>query len=133
ALQAASWEGNDEIVQLLLERGADVHAGGGKCGNALQASSFMGHINTVQLLLKSGARASYSHPATFSRTWGAHVELCNPLQAACLEGHMSVAELLLDHGVEQEHLDTALQSALAKGSSYQHIVDLLLAHGAKQK
>ncbi|CUS15222.1 unnamed protein product, partial [Tuber aestivum] len=37
-LQAAAFQGNESVVQLLLERGAEVNAKGGYFGNALQAA-----------------------------------------------------------------------------------------------
>jgi hypothetical protein len=42
ALQSASWAGHEEVVQLLLDNGAEVNAQGGKYGNALQAASWAG-------------------------------------------------------------------------------------------
>ncbi|KAK4220982.1 ankyrin repeat-containing domain protein, partial [Podospora fimiseda] len=55
ALQAASSEGHQEIVKLLLDKGADVNAQGGFYGNALQAASSEGHQQIVKLLLDKGA------------------------------------------------------------------------------
>ncbi|KAK7906364.1 hypothetical protein PG985_016370 [Apiospora marii] len=55
ALQAASVRGSQEVVRLLLEKGADVHAQGGKYGNALQAASLRGSQEVVRLLLEKGA------------------------------------------------------------------------------
>jgi hypothetical protein len=43
-------------VQLLLDKGADVNAQGGKYGNALQAASVGGHTGVMQLLQAAGAR-----------------------------------------------------------------------------
>ncbi|KAJ5710401.1 hypothetical protein N7488_004557 [Penicillium malachiteum] len=40
---SASWNGSEKVVQLLLEKGAEVNAQGGDYGNALQAASFGGH------------------------------------------------------------------------------------------
>ena len=54
-LYAASFEGHDEIIELLLSKGADVNAQGGKYGNALQAASSRGHDKIVELLLSKGA------------------------------------------------------------------------------
>jgi ankyrin repeat protein len=41
-LQAASLTGTEEIVQLLLDNGADVNAQGEEYGNPLQAISYQG-------------------------------------------------------------------------------------------
>ena len=43
ALQAASDGRHDQIVQRLLEKGADVNAQGGRYCTALQAASVRGH------------------------------------------------------------------------------------------
>ena len=60
ALQAASWKGNEKIVQLLLNAGANVNAQGSRFGNALQAASVSdyGNEETVQLLLDAGANVN---------------------------------------------------------------------------
>jgi ankyrin repeat protein len=55
ALQAAAWSGNESIVRLLLDRGADINAQGGRCGNALQAAAYRGYESIAQLLLDRGA------------------------------------------------------------------------------
>ena len=56
ALQAASGEGHDKVMQMLLDQGVDVNAqGGGVYGNALQAASCKGHDKVVQILLNQGA------------------------------------------------------------------------------
>jgi ankyrin repeat protein len=41
--QAAALDGREAVVQLLVDRGADVNALGGECGNALQAAALDGH------------------------------------------------------------------------------------------
>ena len=46
-LQAASYRGDDQVVQMLLDRGANVNAQGGEYGNALQAASSEGHDQVV--------------------------------------------------------------------------------------
>ena len=54
ALQAASYNGDEKLVELLLDKGADVNAQGGDYGNALYAASVGGH-EVVELLLGRGA------------------------------------------------------------------------------
>lgn len=53
ALQAASAEGHLEIVQLLLDKTANVNARG-IYGNALEAASAEFHLNIVKLLRRRG-------------------------------------------------------------------------------
>ncbi|KAJ5995718.1 ankyrin [Penicillium waksmanii] len=50
AIQAASSEGHQEIVKLLLDQGADINIQGRHYGNALQAVSRGGHQEIVKLL-----------------------------------------------------------------------------------
>ena len=43
------------MVQMLLDKGADVNAQGGYYNNALQAALFKGHDQVIQMLLDKGA------------------------------------------------------------------------------
>jgi hypothetical protein len=54
-LYLTSEAGHDRTVQLLLEKGADVNAQGGRYGNALQVASYRGHEAIVKLVLEKGA------------------------------------------------------------------------------
>ena len=47
--------GNEAVVKLLLENGADVNAQGGQYGNALQGAVQSGNEAVVKLLLEDGA------------------------------------------------------------------------------
>ncbi|KAH7187521.1 hypothetical protein BKA60DRAFT_602335 [Fusarium oxysporum] len=72
-----------EIVQLLLDKGADINVQGGVYGNALQAASCEGDREVVQLLLDKGADV-HAQGGLYD----------NALQAAICEGHQGVAQLL---------------------------------------
>ncbi|KJA13151.1 hypothetical protein HYPSUDRAFT_151876, partial [Hypholoma sublateritium FD-334 SS-4] len=75
--QAASCNGHQEIVELLLANGADVNAQGGKHSNALQAASYKGHQEIVQLLLANGTNVNVQ-----GGDYG------NALQATSCKGHI---------------------------------------------
>ena len=88
-LQAASDEGHDKAVKLLLDKGADVNAQGGHFGNALQAASFEGHDKIIELLLGKGADVNAR-----GGQYG------NALHAASSQGHDKTIELLLGKGAD---------------------------------
>jgi len=54
ALQAASRGGHREVVEILLEHGANINAEGGRHGNALYIASEGGHSEVVRVLLEHG-------------------------------------------------------------------------------
>jgi len=120
ALQAASVRGDDKIVRLLLENGADVNAQSGEYGNSLCAASYWGRDQTVQKLLENGADVNMRG------------EYGNALQAASRTGHDLIAQKLLGIGLDLRKLegeyDFVLQAASA-GGHYQ-IVQQLLERGA---
>ena len=54
-IHIAAWQGNGEIVKLLLDRGADVNACGDGGRTALHYAIEHGHADVVQLLVSRGA------------------------------------------------------------------------------
>jgi ankyrin repeat protein len=121
ALQAISVEGHEAIVKLLLDKGADANAQGGRFGNALCEASARGHEAVVKLLLDKGANANAQ---------GGHFS--NALYEASVEGHEAVVKLLLDKGANANaqgaHFGNALYAASARG--HEAVVKLLLDKGA---
>ncbi|KAF6814750.1 ankyrin repeat protein [Colletotrichum plurivorum] len=106
---------------MILGRGVDVNAQGGRFGSAIQAASFHGHQRIVQLLLDSGADIN-AQRGSFG----------NPLWAASYVGCHKTVQLLLDLGADinaqsgAEHI--ALRCASIRG--HQEIVKLLIDRGA---
>jgi hypothetical protein len=120
-LQAASAQGQIEVVKLLLRNGADVNAQGGDYPNALQAASAAGHDNIVRILLDNDADVNIEG--------GEHG---NALQAASAGGHDKIVQMLLDMGADVNaqggKYGNALQAASAEG--HDNIVQMLLGAGA---
>ncbi|RHZ53561.1 uncharacterized protein CDV56_100734 [Aspergillus thermomutatus] len=120
-LYYASLAGLRCIVELLLEKGADVNAQGGLYGNPLQAACGRGDKEVVQLLLEKGADVNAQGG-----------EYGNALQAACVEGDKEVVQLLLEKGAEVNaqggQYGNPLQAACGRGDK--EVVQLLLEKGA---
>jgi RNA polymerase sigma factor (sigma-70 family) len=84
-LHEASVRGEDKIVKLLLEYGADINVRGGQNqGTPLHAAAAAGHLSTAQVLLESGA-----NPRATDGVLGA-----TPDQWAKFFGHSDLAETL---------------------------------------
>jgi hypothetical protein len=75
------------VNKLLLSKGADINAQGGRYGNALQAASEQGHDKIVELLLSKGADVNAQ-----GGRYG------NALQTASLYGYDKIIKILLEKG-----------------------------------
>jgi ankyrin repeat protein len=126
ALQAASEEGHEQIVDMLLDRGAEINVTtkGGVYSNALQAASYRGHRHIVEMLLNRGADVNINARSRYHT---------NALQAASERGHKQIVELLLDRGANVNaqggYYSNALQAASKAG--HEQIVEILLDRGAE--
>ncbi|KAI0898840.1 hypothetical protein F4806DRAFT_455761 [Annulohypoxylon nitens] len=89
ALQAASYQGHLEIVQILVSiyEGADVNVGGRVYGTALQAASYQGYLEIVQFLVQAGADINAR-----GGKYGSAME------AATSQRHSNIVEYLLSTG-----------------------------------
>ncbi|KAL9131147.1 MAG: hypothetical protein Q9217_000848 [Psora testacea] len=154
ALYYAAHAGLETSVKMLLAKGADVNATGGRYGNALQAAACKGHLDVVELLLAGGAdvnqaggdygnalqgACSYGHRrcAMLLIVNGADVnakggEHGTALHAAAFIGHERIAALLIENGAEIDCLDDAHSTPLlwAAREGHHETVQLLLKHGA---
>ncbi|KAK2594031.1 hypothetical protein QQS21_008250 [Conoideocrella luteorostrata] len=121
SFQAACYRGYVEIVRMLLENGADVNAKDGPFGNALQAASDRGHVKTVQILLDNGADVNAQ-----SKAHG------NALQRASNRGHVETVHMLLDNGADVNAQGGYFGNALQAASITGHVetVQILLDNGA---
>ena len=120
-------EGQDEILHMLLNAGANVNAPAVESCNALQAAANKTDtIDYVQLLLDRGADVNEHYGR---RHYGR-----SALQAAADQGNIQLVQLLLLHGADVNASPcecygvTALQAASISG--HLEVVALLLAAGA---
>ena len=120
-LHAASLGGHEKVVQMLLEKGANINAQGGLYGSVLQAASLGGHEKVVQMLLEKGANINVQ-----GGRYG------STLQAASIRGYKKVVQMLLEKGAninaQGGYYGSALQAASSKG--HEKVVQMLLEKGA---
>ncbi|GLB45326.1 hypothetical protein LshimejAT787_2100860 [Lyophyllum shimeji] len=153
ALHFAVTSGNNELVNVLLEVGADIDACTRMGVTPLSLASWLGHEPLVRSLLDKGAAIDPPYP--FLRSVFRHLrprksnadgiplelrpllaiglESNTPLYRAADNGHGEVVQVLLEHGADINAKDidgkTALHGAAAAWSSLA-VVRLLLEKGA---
>ena len=120
-LISAALHGHNDVVQLLLDKGAEPNLSDQNGNTALLYAAFRGHLDVVQLLLNRGADVNMAdYYGTTPLHWAAEI------------GHKHVVKLLLDRGAEpnkeNRNGETPLIGA-AKGKK--DIVQLLLDSGAE--
>jgi hypothetical protein len=115
-------EDHVDLVQLLLEYGADMAAKDGDFGHSpLHWAAIVGKAEASLLLLEHGADVSAKDKAGMT-----------PLCCAALQGHRAVALVLLENGADVSSLDVAGRTALHLASMQGHaeLVQLLIEHQA---
>ena len=108
--------GHLEVVQLLIEAGADMNVAAGRM-TALKAAVAKGFFAVTRCLVQNGA------------------DLRHSLHIAALHGNLRIARLLLDAGAETDERNNTLDSGmtalhLAAGSGCLEMVQLLIENGA---
>jgi hypothetical protein len=128
-LYYAALLGLREVVELLLDKGADVNAQGGEYGNALQAASARGHEAASVRVHEAVMKLLLDKDADVNVQGG---QYGNALYTASARGHKAVVKLLLDKGAEVNaqggRYGNALQAASARG--HEAVMKLLLDKGA---
>ena len=118
ALQAASYKGSKETVELLLANGADISMQGGHYGNALNAAAFKGHETLLQQFI--GNHLVDRNVADGQGRTALHL--------AARGGHLQAVDYLLDLGLDRNARDKKGETALhyaASGASTEVVRRLL--------
>ncbi len=119
-------QGNEQLVNILLDSGADIDASDSDGRTALRAAVFSGHENIVKLLLKYGANVNKCD-----------IEHRSVLQVAIYMGHYSIVACLLSSGANINHEDLIGRGMLSTAiyttnkRSQLDMIKLLLKYGAK--
>ena len=126
ALTWAATNGQEEIVHLLLEAGADTEWRGDDdppLYTALHVAAQYGRSEVARVLLEFDAD-----------TEAFDGERRRPLHLACLKGHASVAQLLLDAGAdkEAENRDGQRPLHIATALGHFHVARVLLQSGVER-
>ncbi|CAE7422845.1 kidins220b [Symbiodinium sp. CCMP2592] len=154
-LMLASSLGRLQVVQLLLEAGAQVELDDSSRFTALMHAAYNGHAQVVQLLLESGSHledcdyedstalmfaAGFGHAEVVKVLLdaGARKDACDivsghtALMRASINGHAEVTELLLEAKAQVNLCDKELGTPLSFAANEGHaqVVQLLLAAGA---
>ena len=122
-LQLAAQENYNELIRLLLHKGANVNALNRVGQTPLAWAARFGSIESVKLLLKAGANPN---------TTDIKYQL-TPLIAAAYGNHIKIGELLIQNGAKINHKEvinnaSALIWALTKNNT--DFVKMLVRHGA---
>ncbi|CAN9502092.1 unnamed protein product [Ophioblennius macclurei] len=121
-LMVAAEQGNLEIVQELIRRGANVNLDDVDCWTALISAAKEGHIEVVKELLENNANLEHRDMGGWTAVmWAAY------------KGRTDVAQLLLEKGANPNITGqySVYPIIWAAGRGHAEIVDLLLQHGAK--
>ncbi|PIG85153.1 ankyrin repeat protein [Aspergillus arachidicola] len=154
ALLVASHCGNEEIVELLLQRNARLNVTDKSGSTALHLAASRGHCEVLKLLLLEGSDTEALNTRGRTALWLAaergQLEAANiliaglakvntraenqmtPLHTAAKEGHEAVVEFLVLNGADMEARDGMMMTALHHACEEGHlgVVELLLNHKA---
>jgi ankyrin repeat protein len=146
ALHLAAIDNHAEVVDLLVERGAEIDATDDELGMTPAGwANEKGHTDMVQRLAERGARFDLHSAAAFGMTLRLRTLLAEdpsdlnrsnafgtPLHFAAVWGQPEAAEILLIEGADRSlrncHGQTALEIARAQASSDAAACEIVLPH-----
>uniref|UniRef100_H3BA65 Ankyrin repeat and KH domain containing 1 n=1 Tax=Latimeria chalumnae TaxID=7897 RepID=H3BA65_LATCH len=123
ALTLACAGGHEELVSVLIARGANIEHRDKKGFTPLILAATAGHVGVVEILLDKGGDIEAQSERTKD----------TPLSLACSGGRQEVVELLLARGANKEHRNVSDYTplSLAASGGYVNIIKILLNGGAE--
>ncbi|CAG9980499.1 unnamed protein product [Clonostachys byssicola] len=147
ALMTAASSGKIELVELLLNHGADINLQGKDGSSPLGIAARQGHEEIVDLLLDRAAKVGF--PSIKAAILGGQVQIAEKLigseydlqdeamgeilQLACLQGFGSLAESLIQNGANVNFSDWDRHGSVLQAAAQQdneEIIQLLINNGA---
>ncbi len=137
ALHRASLRGYNQILEILLQNGADTEIGDKYDWTPIERAASRGEVATVELLLKYGANVEGSYD----------ISRRSPLMITVVDRHVEVCKFFLEKGANLEVIDkdgmSLLELALEEKkhyednyevrSKYEEIIDLLRKYGGENE
>jgi ankyrin repeat protein len=116
-LVLASYYGHHNVVQLLIDFGADVNRVDQSGWSSLYAASQRGHLATVQILLDNGADVNSVSKSSST-----------PLHEASQNGNLSMVQVLVENGkanITCKNYFGSTPIVLARGNRHRDVVNYL--------
>jgi ankyrin repeat protein len=122
ALHFVAAKGDEDVLKLLLAKGANVHLQAADGSTALNNAATMGRTGAARLLIEAGADVNHKTR-----------DGLNPLLIAADRGHTECVQLLLEKGADVNIKGSFGDSALyhAEQGGHQQIVQMLRDAGAR--
>lgn len=120
ALQRAASAGQSEIVQLLLDRGADIEATLNQ-KTVLMMAAVTGNYDTVTVLVRAGANQDVQDPTSYGMLAFHH---------AARQGNLEALQAFLDLGTDPDVLENTQSTALMYTAYYGYLEASQLLIGA---
>lgn len=155
-LHMATRKGDQQMVNVLLQYGADVEAKNDRDETPLEIAACEGSASIMRTLLSKGAKIRDPRMLLRRAAWGGHVDVAQillergteinvtaetqqggerstPLHAAVIANRPDMVEFLVAHGADVNATDSVRRTPLhlAAESLYTQIAKTLLAHGSK--
>jgi ankyrin repeat protein len=121
ALILAAQKGQDDVIQMLVARGAEIDAQNTDGVTAVFLAALNGHVSSTRLLARHGARLDLK---TNKEGW-------TPLMGAVVNNHSEAVRALLELGADSRVRNSLGKTAEEMAAEHPKIAALFAAHGQR--